>query len=276
MASAMLRAAVVLDDAPAGIHALATLDLLRREGPEPDALAHTPGGVTGLLDDQVQAAAAALDAYETTGNGEWLAWAEGLMERVWKDYWDDAAGGLFDTARGRGGEEGLLPARVKPVQDTPTPSPNGVAGICLMRLSELTAESRWQERAGALVSAFSGRAAELGLHGSAFLLALDRYLNPATHLVIIGEEDDRAAEAMHRVALAGFAPRRVVQRLTPAQAKAERLPPALAGMLAAGAGARGYACIGTSCSLPATTLDAWRSQVSAISRGHHRDAAAAS
>jgi uncharacterized protein YyaL (SSP411 family) len=126
------------------------------------------------------------------------------------------------------------------------------------------------------VSAFSGRAAELGLHGSAFLLALDRYLNPATHLVIIGEEDDRAAEAMHRVALAGFAPRRVVQRLTPAQAKAERLPPALAGMLAAGAGARGYACIGTSCSLPATTLDAWRSQVSAISRGHHRDAAAAS
>jgi uncharacterized protein YyaL (SSP411 family) len=99
MASAMLRAAVVLDDAPAGIHALATLDLLRREGPEPDALAHTPGGVTGLLDDQVQAAAAALDAYETTGNGEWLAWAEGLMERVWKDYWDDAAGGLFDTAR---------------------------------------------------------------------------------------------------------------------------------------------------------------------------------
>jgi uncharacterized protein len=262
MASAMLRAAAVLDDGPARAHALATLALLRRESTEPDALPHTPGGVTGLLDDQVQVAAAALDACEATGDREWLAWAERLMERVWKDYWDDVAGGLFDTARGRGGEEGLLPARVKPVQDTPTPSPNGVAGIVFMRLHELTGESRWRERAGALVSAFAGRAAELGLHGSAFLLALDWYLNPTTHLVVVGEDGDETAEAMHRTALAGFAPRRVVQRLTPAQAAAGRLPPALAAMLAAGSGARGYACIGTSCSLPAATLSEWRQQLS--------------
>jgi hypothetical protein len=257
MASAMLRAAAVLDDAPARAHALATLDLLRSESSEPDALPHTPGGVTGLLDDQVHAAAAALDAYEATGDREWLAWAERLMERVWKDYWDDAAGGLFDTARGRSGEEGLLPARVKPVQDTPTPSPNGVAGIAFMRLHELTGEARWRERAGALVSAFAGRAAELGLHGSAFLLALDWYLNPTTHLVVVGADGDEAAQAMHRAALAGFAPRRVVQRLTPAQAAAGRLPPALAGMLTAGPRARGYACIGTSCSVPAATLAEW-------------------
>jgi hypothetical protein len=134
-----------------------------------------------------------------------------------------------------------------------------------MRLHELTGESRWRERAGALVSAFAGRAAELGLHGSAFLLALDWYLNPTIHLVVIGEEGDETAEAMHRTALAGFAPRRVVQRLTPDQAVAGRLPAAVAGMLAAGAGTRGYACIGTSCSLPAATLDAWRRQLSAIS-----------
>ena len=261
MASAMLRAAAVLDDAPARAHALATLALLRSESQEPDALPHTPGGVTGILDDQVQAAAAALDAHEATGDREWLAWAERLMERVWRDYWDDAEGGLFDTARGRSGEEGLLPARVKPVQDTPTPSPNGVAGIALMRLHELTGESRWRERAGALVSAFAGRAGELGLHGSAFLLALDWYLNPTTHLVVVGEDGDETAEAMHRAALSGFAPRRVVQRLTAAQAAAGKLPPALAGMLAAGSETRGYACIGTSCSLPAMTLAEWSQQL---------------
>ena len=270
MASAMLRAAAVLGDPAARAHGLATLALLRRESSEPDALAHTPGGVTGLLDDQVQAAAAALDAYEATGDREWLAWAERLMERVWREYWDDAAGGLFDTARGRSGEEGLLPARVKPVQDTPTPSPNGVAGIAFMRLHELTGESRWRERAGALVSAFAGRAVELGLHGAAFLLALDWYLNPATHLVVVGEDGDETAEAMHRTALAGFVPRRVVQRLTPAQAAERRLPPALAGMLAAGSGTRGYACTGTSCSLPAETLHAWEQQLSGAR--HHASA----
>jgi uncharacterized protein YyaL (SSP411 family) len=126
-----------------------------------------------------------------------------------------------------------------------------------MRLHELTGEPRWRERAGALVSAFAGRAVELGLHGSAFLLALDWYLNPTTHLVVVGEDGDETAEAMHQAALAGFAPRRVVQRLTPAQAAAGKLPPALAGMLTAGSGARGYACIGASCSLPATTLAEW-------------------
>ena len=79
---------------------------------------------------------------------------------------------------------------------------------------------------------------------------------------MVGEDGDATAEAMHRAALAGFAPRRVVQRLTPAQAAAGRLPPALAGMLAAGSGTRGYACTGTSCSLPAATLAEWESQVS--------------
>ena len=175
MASAMLRAAAVLDDAGARAHALATLALLRGESAEPDALAHTPGGVTGLLDDQVQAAAAALDAYEATGDAEWLEWAERLMDRVWRDYWDDTAGGLFDTARGRSATEGLLPSRMKPVQDTPTPSPNGVAGITLMRLAELTGEPRWRERAGALVGAFAGggprsRPARLGLPAGARLV----------------------------------------------------------------------------------------------------------
>jgi uncharacterized protein YyaL (SSP411 family) len=154
---------------------------------------------------------------------------------------------------------------VKPVQDTPTPSPTGVAGIVLMRLHEMTGRAGWRERAGALVAAFSGRAPELGLHGSAFLLALDRYLNPATHLVVIGEDDDDTAGEMHRAALAGFAPRRVVQRLTRGQAEAGRLPPALAGMLATGSGSRGYACVGTSCSLPAATLEGWRQELSAIS-----------
>ena len=92
-------------------------------------MAHTPGGIDGLLDDQVQTAAAALDAYETTGDREWLEWGERIMDRVWSDYWDGERRRSLRHRRGRPAEEGLLPARAKPVQDTPTPSPNGVAGI---------------------------------------------------------------------------------------------------------------------------------------------------
>ncbi|MDQ3224503.1 MAG: hypothetical protein M3Q75_13695, partial [Gemmatimonadota bacterium] len=258
MASALLRAAAVLDDEWCRSHALLTLERLRRENRLADTVAHTPGGIGGLLDDQVQAAAAALDAYEITGEREWLEWSERLMDRVWSDYQDSERGGLFDTARGRPGEEGLLPARAKPVQDTPTPSPNGVARIVLGRLHELTGSSRWKQRAEELVRAFAGGGRELGLYAATYLLAVDWQLNPASHLVIVGDSTDPDAQAMHRAALAGFVPRRVVQLIVPAEVGAQPLPPALSGMLASGLAPRGYACSGASCSQPAADLASWR------------------
>jgi uncharacterized protein len=258
MASAMLRAGAVLDDAWCREHALLSLARIRRESVQPDAVAHTPAGVTGLLDDQVQVAAAALDAYETTGEREWLGWAEGLMDRVWADYWDGEGGGLCDTARGRTDEAGLLPARAKPMQDTPTPSPNGIAGIVTGRLHQLTGEARWQERGSALAAAFAGRAAELGLYAATYLLAVDWQVNPATHLVVVADPRDPKAQAMHRAAMAAFVPRRVAQVVDPADAGARPLPPALRGMLAAGAGPRGYACTGSSCTPPAGDISTWQ------------------
>jgi uncharacterized protein YyaL (SSP411 family) len=264
MASAMLRAGAVLGDHWCRSHALLTLTRLRRENEEGDTVAHTPGGIHGLLDDQVQTAAAALDAYETTGEREWLEWGERLMDRVWADYWDSGEGGLFDTARGRTGEEGLLPTRAKPIQDTPTPSPNGVAGIVVARLHEFSGDARWEERGEALVRAFAGRARELGLYAATYLLAVDWQLNPATHLVVVGGSTEPGAQAMHRAALAGFVPRRVVQLVIPAEAGARPLPPALSGMLAGGRFPRGYACIGPSCSQPADGLSSWRATLESL------------
>jgi uncharacterized protein YyaL (SSP411 family) len=258
MVSAMLRAGAVLGDDEARRHGLRSLERLRAERVAEDAVAHSPGGVTGLLDDQVQTAAAALDAFEATGDRAWLAWAEQLMDRVWADYWDESNGGLFDTARGRGDELGLLPARSKPVQDTPTPSPNGVAGIVSARLHELTGEARWRERGQALVRAFAGRSEALGLYAATYLLAVDWHLSPTTHLVVVGEPGDPVADRMHADALAAFIPRKVVRRLMPSEATTQALPPALAGMVAAGHAPRGYACTGTSCRAPAESAEAWR------------------
>jgi uncharacterized protein len=264
MASAMLRAAAVLDDEWARDHALRSLKRMRDESTEPDAVAHTPGGMSGLLDDQVQVAAAALDAYELTGESAWLEWSERIMDRVWADYWDNDGGGLFDTARGRATEEGLLPARAKPVQDTPTPSPNGVAGIVVARLHELTGQSRWKERGAAVVAIFAGRAQELGLHAATYLLAVDWLVNPATHLVVVGQPDDSASTAMHRSALATFLPRRVVQFLSPDDVGDRPLPPPLQSMVAIGSSPRGYACVGTSCNRPAEDTASWAATLEAL------------
>jgi uncharacterized protein len=264
MASAMFRAAAVLGDPWCREHALRSLARIREESTEADAVAHTPGGIAGLLDDQVQVSAAALDAYELTGQRDWLEWSERIMDRVWADYWDNEGGGLFDTARSRIGDEGLLPARAKPVQDTPTPSPNGVAGIVLARLHELTGDSRWKERASALLTVFAGRTHELGLHAAAYLLALDWELNPVTHIVITGNPEDSRVVEMHGSALATFLPRRVVQLLPSADAQSSSLPPALRGMVANVAYPRAYACFGTSCTTPAEDPASWSATLESL------------
>ena len=261
MAGALLRAAPVLDDEWARAHALATLSRIRAESAEPDAVGHTAGGVGGLLDDQVQVAAAALDAWEATGDPAWLSWALRIAERVWSEYADED-GALFDVASGTSGE-GLVPARAKSIQDAPTPSGNGTAGIVAARLHVITGDTRWRMRAEALARAFAGRAAELGFYAAAYLSAADWTLSPETHLVIVGAVDDAEADRMHRRALAAFAPRRVVQRVTHADLP---LPPAVAAMLGSARGAaRAFLCRGAACSAPAATDAEWAATLAGLS-----------
>ena len=264
LAAALLRAGAALGDDWAHGHALLSLARLRAESPEPDAVPHAPGGAGGILDDQVQVAAAAIEAYEATGDRDWLRWAEAILARVWRDYLDDGDGGLFDTARDRGGE-GLLPARARPVQDAPTPSPNGTAAIAAARLAELTGSSEWRARAEALVRAFAGTASELGLHAATLIIAADWLLNPVTHLAVASAGGDPAADRMHRLALAAPVPRRVVHRLA-GGAPVAGLPPALAAMLAsAGSGpARGFLCVGERCQMPVEGEAAWAAALAAL------------
>jgi hypothetical protein len=222
--------------------------------------------VGGLLDDQVQVALAALDAHEATANPEWLSWSAALLDRVWRDYLDPVGGGLFDSSALSG--EGLLPTRAKPVQDAPTPSPNGVAALCLARLAELTGAPRFAERRDALLRTFASAVPQLGLYGATIAQAMSWAVSPATHLVIVegdGPESAAVADAMHRAALRHFVPRRVVQRFRAHGARNGALPAAVVGMLGTADDTRGYACIGTACQAPAGTLAEWNRTLQEIS-----------
>jgi uncharacterized protein YyaL (SSP411 family) len=259
LASAMLRAGVQLNDRQAREHALLTLTRIRREAAAPDAVGHLPGGAPSLLDDQVQVAAAAIDAYEVTGEPSWLEWARAIGERVWRDYHDGSAGGLFDTPRGGEGA-GLLPAPAKPVQDTPTPSPNGVAALVAARLGEHLDSAEWRGRHRELVRVFAGRAAELGLYGATFLSAMTWALAPVTHLVIVGEGEE--ADRMHQRTLRTFIPRKVVTRLTASPTPSTRLPVHLSAMVT-GESPRAYICRGETCLPPAATDAEWGTRIAA-------------
>jgi len=128
----------------------------------------------------------------------------------------------------------------------------------------MTGNTQWQERGSALVAAFAGRVAELGLYAATYLLAVDWQVNPATHLVVVGDAHNAVARTMHRSALGLFAPRRVVQLVAPDTVSPQTLPAALRGMVAAGQSPRAYACTGTSCSQPAADLESWQSTLDSL------------
>jgi uncharacterized protein YyaL (SSP411 family) len=200
-------------------------------------MAHVIGGAGphGLLDDAVHAAAAFLDAYEATGDADWLARAGTLTQYCLRAHWDDAAGGFFDTARdGTGSAEAYLTTPAKPVQDAPTPSGNGVAALVLARLWALTDDAQWRRLLDRQLATFAGAAGLLSLHGATLARAMDWAQHPITRIEVTGPRGPGPACDMHLLALQTYRPRKVVVRKD-------------------GAALAAVVCVGTTCSLPLTT-----------------------
>src|SRR5574341_44375 len=181
----------------------------RRTTPFVDTTAYV--NWNAMLASALLQAAALLDAYETTGESPWLDRAVAVMRWCTMAHWDDAAGGFFDLARDRGGAA-YLATRAKPVQDSPTPSPNGVAALVLARLWALTDTKEWRAQLDRQLETFAGNVAELSLYGATLLRAIDWAVHPVTRIEVSGPRGDGPACAMHVLALQTYRPRKVVVR----------------------------------------------------------------
>lgn len=254
MISAYLEASKALGLKSCKDFALKSLDLLLERAYVPDrgfchAFSDGKARIFGLLDDQVQMAQALLDAFEATGERRYLGKAEEVMDLVLRLFWDGINGGFFDTAPN---PEGVPPLRVrnKPIQDTPTPSPNGVAALVLDRLSALTGKGLYRLMAEETLKAFAEMAKGLGLFGATYFLALDFHLSPPVQVVIVGAKGDERTMALHRTALSPYRPGKVVALYDPEEVKGAPLPEVLSGMIETAAEPRAYICAGTSCAPP--------------------------
>ena len=236
MAGAFLQAGAVLDRPECNQLALRMLERIWKEAWDAGAgMSHVLGRPEprGMLDDNVQSAAAFLDAYEATGEAAWLDRVTAVMTYCRKVHAADTAGaGYFDIAATNG--TAYLATRARPVQDAPTPSPNGVAGLVLARLAALTDQPDWRAQRDTHLRAFAGSARELSLYGATLLRAIDWAVHPVTRIEVAGPRGDGPACAMHLLALQTYRPRKVVVR------KLAERPAATV-------------CVGTSCSLPVST-----------------------
>jgi uncharacterized protein YyaL (SSP411 family) len=197
----------------------------------------------------------------------YFRFARSIGDAMVAGFFDPVAGGFFDTrTEGRGANEaadeqttiGILGMRRKPFQDSPTPAGNPAAAIALLRLHGYANvasdnDASYRDKAEQTLEVYAGVAGEHGIFAATYGLAVVRFMQPHTQVVVVGKDD--AAAELYRAAVRPLGLSMAVLRLDADKAVAQNLPPALAETipnLPALGGGRSFAvvCSGFACQPP--------------------------
>jgi uncharacterized protein len=145
----------------------------------------------GFLDDYANVAHGLVELHVATGEVRWLLEARRLALLAVELFSDEERGG-FHLAAADG--EALV-ARVKPLDDNPTPSGNSMLAFVLLRLARLWGDDELERRA---VSVFRLVAPAVTRAPGAFawaLCGLDLYLSTPRELAVVGPVDAPVGQA---------------------------------------------------------------------------------
>jgi len=269
--SAYLEAARVLGRDDCRDFALKTLDRLTAEAwDESKGFLHRVGGprLEGTLDDQIFAAAALLDAYESTLDSKYFEKAERTMQLAVERFGDPDGGGFFDRAKDAA-PMGGLEVRRKPLQDSPTPGTNSVAVIVLDRLYAFTGEKLYRDWAEKTLEAFVGLIPQYGLFAATYGLAALLHSRHPIQVVVLGAAEDPNAAALEKAANEVYRFGKAVLRVTPERMSSASLAPALSETLPHLDAAKPQAlvCIETTCHPPITSPEKLKALLTEIAAG---------
>ncbi len=172
--SAFVEAGAVLQDDSAVKFAQQSLDRLLAESLQDGEVFHAAGSAertAGLLDDYALLASACLDVGETTGSAAYSGAAQRIADWMLARFYDEHGGGFFDTDQRVQGT-GVLRARRKPIQDSPTAAGNSVAALLLLRLYRSTGQDVYRQKAQETLECFAPIAEHLALYAGMYGVAL--------------------------------------------------------------------------------------------------------
>ncbi|MGD0629528.1 MAG: thioredoxin domain-containing protein [Terracidiphilus sp.] len=213
--------------------------------------------VPGTLDDYAFTIHAAVDAWLASGHMNFYRVAMKLADAMIDRFYDRTAGAFYDTAALQNGQAplGVLSARRKPLQDSPTPAGNPTAASALLRLEALGARQEYREIAEDTLASFAGVVEHFGLYAGSYGLALERLLLDPVQVIVVGSGTE--AFRLEATAVARFAVNKTVMRISPHTLATESLPEALAEVLPhvpqpEGAQAWALVCTARTCLPPIT------------------------
>jgi uncharacterized protein len=200
--------------------------------------------VSGLFSDQVAYARALLDAHEISGETRFLSRAQSLVDAVITNF-ESPEGGFYDRLRG-GEAFGRLAVADRPIVD------NGLFAEVLLRLSGLTGDPRYRERAESVLRVYS-QTRGAGAFAATYARALRRYLCPELSVRIVG--DPAATDAFREAALRLPTPFAAIRTLSTGAAAELEMP---AEQPAA------YVCVTGACGAPVRDAGGLRAAYDAL------------
>lgn len=202
------------------------------------------------LDDYAFVAAGLIDLYEATFERVYLDRAVELTETLLSRFWDEQEGGFYFTSN----DHEALISRSKSAFDGAIPSGNSVAVLVLLRLSYLTENSRYLEKAEKTLRLFYDAMEQNPFGFSLMLGALDLYLRRPKEVVVLGPPQAEATTALLAQLHREFIPNKTLWCVDPQ--RGEQIPSLLAGKTQVDGKLTVYVCHNFTCSLPVTEWSA--------------------
>lgn len=158
------------------------------------------------LDDYAFLTQGLIDLYETSFERRWLQQAMRLTEKQIELFWDEDNGGFFDTT----GSDSSILVRMKELYDGAEPTGNSVAVMNLLRLSAMTDNRDWREKADRTLRAFGDVLQKSPFTMPQMAAAFDFSIEGAKQIVLAGKRHDESTRKMIREIHSRYLPNKVV------------------------------------------------------------------
>ena len=197
--------------------------------------------LNAYLEDHAYLVEALLTLYEATFEPRFFTAARQIADTMIERFADPERGGFFETSN----DHERLVARRKDLEDNPIPAGNSSAAYGLLRLSALTGEHAYEERAAGVFRLLQDIAGQHPLAFSHLLQALDFQLAPIRE-VALAASDTETPDELARVVRRRFRPHLVLAGGSPDG------PPLMRGRTAVGGRPAAYVCEQFACLRPVT------------------------
>ena len=208
-------------------------------------------GIRANVDDYAFFIWGMIELYESTFDIKYLKVALSLQDEMDKGFWDDKNGGYYFTSN----DAEKLISRQKEIYDGAIPSGNSVAGLNLLKLSRITGEVEYEQKAAKLGKAFSETIESGPMAYTLFMIGLDFGIGPSYEVVIVGDPGAKDTKAMIDAVRKNYSPSKVVLTKGKDDDKITEIADFTKGQSSIEGKATAYVCLNHICNLPTTDIN---------------------